>query len=182
MHNPLASFAAALGKRLLLWLLCIVVGAVYGGVSGAIAGGVMLASGDPGSQPPASPILGFGLLGVGLGGIGGCITGFLAALFRRRMGWVVAVTLGLVPGAVLVSYASLSPEYRLAGIAAGLFGLFVCLGLLGARTGLPGIRTVARFADDTLPRPRRAQSSHVPDEPIPASAPQARGDETSPAP
>jgi hypothetical protein len=178
---------ASIRKRLLLWALCVGVGALYGAASGAIGGGLwqLLAR----TRRPSifdlveihATTSGLGVMGALYGATGGCLTGLIAALCRTRMAWNIAVILGSVPGALLVVMAICIPETQLPGILAGSLAAAVCRGLIAGRSRLPGIQRLATLANDTNPRPQGARTHNTPSEPIPATLPHGRGDEISPS-
>jgi hypothetical protein len=172
---------ASIRKRLLLWTLCVGVGALYGAASGAIGGGLWSLSDQTGTSSILDPALGLGSTGACCGATGGCLAGLIAALCPTRLAWNIAILLGGLPGAFLVVMAICIPETRLAGIVAGSLAAAVCRGLIVGRSRLPGIQRLATLANDTNPRPQGARTHNAPSEPIPATLPRGRGDEAAPA-
>jgi hypothetical protein len=166
---------------------CALFGAVYGAACGALYGAMLAGPRLAGAG---------GFFGAFLGGAGGCVFGVAGGIIGGPLGWGLAGALGgyaavavlAGPTAIfgnpwepLTSGAGFATAYLLVPPALGAtLGVAVGRGLRKGTSPLPGVNALAKVMNAPLSA-LTSRSADRPPDVVPATAPQGRGDEASPA-
>jgi hypothetical protein len=168
-----------LGKKSVVWFACLIFGAGWGVVCGAIAGSVFF--------PEIGTVYG-GTAGGLVGALGGAVAGVTGTVFGGRLGWGLAGVLGgpIITAMLLkhfeTSFFGAKLLYVLVpSLVGGALGVAVGRGLRSGKSFVPGVERIVELINDASPPKVTAKPPGLPTELTPAGPPEGRGDEIAPA-